>query len=83
MQTKHAKENGGVMGQHMIQLPLEQIVPNTMHCVMGITNKLFSLLSQEAMGDKTLTKKWVHSLETKCGVILPVEGEKPCTFFQR
>jgi hypothetical protein len=58
----HAKENGGVMGKRMIRLPLEQIIPDTMHCVMGITNKLFSLLlrSREAMADKTLTEKWAQ-----------------------
>jgi hypothetical protein len=55
----HAKENGGVMGKRMIWLPLEQIIPDTMH------------------------EKWVNLLETKCGVTLPVEDEKRCTFVKR
>jgi hypothetical protein len=56
----HAKENGGVMGKRMIRLPLEQIIPDTMHekWVNLLETKCGVTLPVEDEKRRTFVKRW-------------------------
>lgn len=84
---KHARRLGGVLGRRLLKLPIQQIIPDSMHCTVAIVKKLVSLLAREAISRSELATEWELLLVgSKCKVRLPSalgkRGEQR-TLFQR
>ncbi|KAL6069211.1 hypothetical protein QOT17_007748 [Balamuthia mandrillaris] len=58
-----ARENYGITGKPVLPFGLDHIIPCMLHCLMGITNKLFELLVEETYENKNMAAKYLLILE--------------------
>ncbi len=59
----------------MIHLPLEQIIPCSLHIMMNVTLKLFVLLLRNTWANDELSHEWEMLLGSECNInVLGDEG---------
>lgn len=54
--------NKGIMGTPLFDFAMDHIIPCMLHCLMGITRKLFELLAAEAHNNPTVEEEFLAIL---------------------
>ncbi|KAL6050170.1 hypothetical protein QOT17_006359 [Balamuthia mandrillaris] len=69
-----ARYNYGITGQSVLPFSLDHIIPYMLHCLMGVTRKLFELLVEEAYENEEIGKRYLTILEEINIKLIPEES---------
>lgn len=80
-----ARNNKGIMGTPLFDFAMDHIIPCMLHCLMGVTRKLFELLAAEAHNNPTVEEEFLAILASlKISLIHSTSSEgKKRTFSDR